>query len=180
MVDNDDRTPGIERAVGRSVGRVIDGLDDHRLYTVAEKRRYMEQREQEQREQWRPAEPPENHDRTPKGFLADTMFWLGVFREHERIKAERNRERERVEALSCGEPGHDYTDHPVEYEGRVILDVSLPEGAKGRHLTGPSWTQVPEDKQDLTPRVWNFLPYPFSGSFAEQKWHAAQAQLEEE
>ena len=33
----------------------------------------------------------------------------------------------------------------------MILDVALPEGAKGRPLTGPSWTQVPEEKQDLTP-----------------------------
>ena len=44
--------------------------------------------------------------------------------------------------LSCGDPGHDYTDHIVEYEGEAILDTQLPEGAKGSPITGPGWTEV--------------------------------------
>jgi len=39
--------------------------------------------------------------------------------------------------LSCGPPGHNYTDHLVEYEGRTVLDIT-PKGAKARPLTGPS------------------------------------------
>lgn len=51
--------------------------------------------------------------------------------------------------LSCGDPGHDYTDHLVEYEGRAILDTQLSEGAKGTPLTGPGWTEVdPEQWSD--------------------------------
>ena len=43
---------------------------------------------------------------------------------------------------SCGDPGHDYTDHIVEYEGEAILDIQLPEGGKGSPITGPGWTEV--------------------------------------
>ena len=71
--------------------------------------------------------------------------------------------------LSCGEPGHDYTDHLVTYETAdiaddgetvradyheaVTLDVALPEGEKGTPLTGPSWTQVERRTGPLTPLV---------------------------
>ena len=48
--------------------------------------------------------------------------------------------------LSCGDPGHDYTDHIVEYEGEAILDTQLPEGAKGSPITGPGWTEVDPEK----------------------------------
>jgi len=50
--------------------------------------------------------------------------------------------------LSCGEPGHDYTDHLVEYEGRTVLDITLPKGTKARPLTGPGWTEV-------DPELWS-------------------------
>ena len=45
--------------------------------------------------------------------------------------------------LSCGDPGHDYTDHIVEYKGRAILDIELPEGpreARSPAPVGPKWT----------------------------------------
>jgi len=46
--------------------------------------------------------------------------------------------------LSCGDPGHDYTDHIVEYEGEAILDTQLPEGGEREALSpapvGPKWT----------------------------------------
>ena len=49
---------------------------------------------------------------------------------------------------SCGDPGHDYSDHIVEYKGQAILDTNLSEGEKARPLTGPSWTEV-------DPEIWS-------------------------
>ena len=49
---------------------------------------------------------------------------------------------------SCGDPGHDYTDHLVVHEGVAILDINLPAGEKARPLTGPSWTEV-------DPEIWS-------------------------
>jgi len=44
--------------------------------------------------------------------------------------------------LSCGPPGHDYTDDIVDYKGAAILDFDLPAGEKGSPITSPSWTEV--------------------------------------
>ena len=48
--------------------------------------------------------------------------------------------------LSCGPPGHDYSDHIVDYKGKAILDTQLPEGAKGSPITGPGWTEVDSEQ----------------------------------
>jgi hypothetical protein len=44
--------------------------------------------------------------------------------------------------LSCGPPGHDYTDHIVDYKGAAILDFNVPAGEQGSPITSPSWTEV--------------------------------------
>ncbi len=49
---------------------------------------------------------------------------------------------------SCGPPGHDYADHIVEYKGKAILDINLPEGEKGSPITGSGWTEV-------DPEIWS-------------------------
>jgi len=78
--------------------------------------------------------------------------------------------------LSCGPPGHDYTDHLVVYEGQAILDINLPEGAKGRPLTGPSWTEVDPEKWSNhykgERKKWDFND-AISGSFADALWKHA-------
>jgi len=82
---------------------------------------------------------------------------------------------------SCGPPGHDYTDHLVEYEGLAILDITLPEGAKGRPLTGPLWTEVDYElwsdsykRRHGFPapprRKWVFDDNLGPASFAEMRW----------
>jgi len=72
-------------------------------------------------------------------WVADLMTWYDlVDRLHPTDKTAKLAE----DPLSCGDPGHDYTDHIVEYEGEAILDISLPEGEKGSPITGPGWTEV--------------------------------------
>jgi hypothetical protein len=44
--------------------------------------------------------------------------------------------------LPCGPPGHDYADHIVDFKGKAILDINVPEGEKGSPITGPGWTEV--------------------------------------
>lgn len=80
----------------------------------------------------------DDYDDAPQWAAALTAWHTAVDRLHPTDKTAKLAE----DPLSCGDPGHDYTDHIVEYEGKAILDTQLPEGAKGTPITGPGWTEV--------------------------------------
>ena len=84
---------------------------------------------------------------TPVGDWAHdyTEWWLAVWKLPKSIQDAITAEIPEHE-LSCGPPGHDYADHIVEYKGKTILDINLPEGEKGSPITGPGWTEVDPEK----------------------------------
>ena len=78
-------------------------------------------------------------------WVADLMTWNDlVDRLHPTDKTTKLAE----DPLSCGPPGHDYSDHIVDYKGKAILDINLPEGEKGSPITGPGWTEVDPEQWD--------------------------------
>ena len=72
-------------------------------------------------------------------WVADLMTWDDLV---DRLHPTEREAKFAEDPLSCGPPGHDYTNHIVEYKGKAILDINLLEGEKGSPITGPGWTEV--------------------------------------